>query len=385
MLVRIAFVTTLGTRVPLSPDTIDRYDHIALSLLDGKGFSLKGKPTTQSGPLYPGLLYVVYGIFGYSTVVVRIFLSVLDAFQCVLFYKLAKRYFGNGVSILTAILLILSPFSMYSILVGSTEVPFTLLHAALLFLLSSAFQTVGYRHYGYSGFVLGLAALCRGTALLLPFFLAPAFVVSPQQSQNKKALAYVFFLIAFTASITPWIVRNYMLFGRFIPIQTLGGVHLYYASPTELGPDVLLSQRKKMSPVERDAFFMNEGLRNIKNHPFWMIRSMGNRIGQMWYMTDSGRFDNALKVINFTLLALTTVGIYLTRRRWRELMILYLVVAYYILVHLVLIALVRYMVAIIPILFIFAMIPIDRLLTRLRRTGHTAEPGIPHGGSKLIS
>lgn len=376
LLLRVALVTTVGDRFPVSPDTIGRYDQIALSMQAGKGFSINGRPTAQSGPLYPALLYIVYGLFGYSTLVVRVFLSVVDAGQCVLFYKLAKKYFGTGVSILTAILLIVSPFSMYSILVASTEVPFTFLHAALLLLLLGAFQVAGNRQFWYSGFVLGFASLCRGTALLLPFFLAPAFAVARRQPVKKKVFAYVFFLVAFTASITPWIVRNYIQFGRFIPIQTMGGVHLYYASPTDINPAVLLSRHKKMSPVERDVFFFNEGWKNIKNQPVSFVRYMGHRLGEMWYRTDSKRVDESLKVINGTLLALAAAGIYLTKRRWRELMPLYLVIANYIVVHLVLIAMVRYMVAVLPILFIFAAIPIDMLWTKLKREGLTAEPRI---------
>lgn len=376
LLLRVVFLVLAGDRFPVSPDTIHRYDRIALNMQAGEGFSLKGKPTTQSGPFYPALLFLVYGLFGYSALVVRVFLSVIDAAQCVLFYKLAKKYFGTGVSILTAILLIVSPFSMYSILVASTEVPFTFLHAALLLLLSGAFEAAGYRQFWYSGFVVGFAALCRGTALSLPFFLAPAFAVAPRRPVKKKVFAFVFFLVAFTATITPWIVRNYVQFGRFIPVQTMGGVHLYFASPTNMTADVLLSKHKKMSPVERDVFFLNEGWKNIKNHPIGFVRSMGHRLQVMWYSTDSKRADDLLKVINGTLLALAAAGIYLTRRRWRELMPLYLVIANYIVVHLVLVAMVRYMIAVFPILFMFAAIPIAMIWTKLKREGFTAEPRI---------
>jgi 4-amino-4-deoxy-L-arabinose transferase-like glycosyltransferase len=369
LLLRLTVISVVGDRIPVSTDTISRYDTIAFEMSEGKGFSYRGRPTAQAGPTYPTLLFLLYSLFGHSTMVLRSFLSLIDALGCVLFYDLARKYFGTRIGMLTSILLVLSPFSLYSVLVASSEVPFTVLHALMLLLLSSAFQAAGYRNYLLSGLVLGFGALCRATALLLPIFLIPAFRFSPVRFGTKRLQAYAIFLVAFTGIVTPWIIRNYIHFHRFVPIQTMGGVHLYYASPTDINPDTILLQapKKHMSAVERDSFFFNVAWTNIKNNPSGFFHKMLWRLAEMWYRTDSKRLDHVLLIIDSLLLALAAAGIYLVRSRWREFVLFFVIIGYYICVHLFLVALVRYMVVVIPILFMFAMVPIDLLWTKLER------------------
>jgi hypothetical protein len=91
---------------------------------------------------------------------------------------------------------------------------------------------------------------------------------------------------------------------------------------------------------------------------------MGRRVLQMWYKTHSGTHDAMLVFLNGGVLLLATVGITMIHSRWKDLSLLWFVIAYYIILHMFLIALARYLLPVIPILTIFAMIPINELLNR---------------------
>src|SRR6266498_738921 len=101
-LIRLTLVLLLPDLIPEPEDKLERYDPIALSLLEGKGFSLGNKPTAVAAPIYPAFLSVIYFFLGYSRTTLRVFLSLIDAGNCLLVYAIAKNFFGSGIPILAA-------------------------------------------------------------------------------------------------------------------------------------------------------------------------------------------------------------------------------------------------------------------------------------------
>ncbi len=83
-----------------------------------------------------------------------------------------------------------------------------------------------------AGLLLSLATLVRGTALVyLPF---AAFVLwlnlraasnSKLKTQNSKLI--IIFIIAAIVTLTPWAVRNYAAYSRFIPTDTTAGYNFW--------------------------------------------------------------------------------------------------------------------------------------------------------------
>ena len=109
---------------------MDRYDPIAMSLLEGRGFAVKGEPTAIAGPAYPLFLAGIYALFGYAKNLARIFLSFIDAAHPLLFYLIAKRHFGGWVPVLTASVLIFHPFFIYEVFSMSSETLFFFLRSS---------------------------------------------------------------------------------------------------------------------------------------------------------------------------------------------------------------------------------------------------------------
>jgi 4-amino-4-deoxy-L-arabinose transferase-like glycosyltransferase len=365
LVVRVGLAILVGDSIPQSPDKVHRYDQIAMNLINGKGFVLRNKPTAVSGPFYPVLLAGLYFIFGKSVWIVKIVCALFDALSCMFFYQITRKYFDDKVPFLTALALIFLPYSLYAALTVTIDVPFLLLHALFLFYLANALENNNRASYFTSGVWLGLATLCRAVPLLLPLFILPVTVVT---AKIRKGFSFwLIFLAGFLLMVGPWIARNYVVFDRFIPVQTLGGFHLYSAVVTgkEFYEESLESPKSKQ--MSHDEYYYRRAFDRILHNPGQFLNSMGTRFLQMWYRTESGRHQTPLMVANFTLLGLAFAGLILTRKKWAKLMLFYAVAMYYILLLMALAALFRYALPIIPLLLPFAMVPLDRVFSTIKR------------------
>ena len=103
-----------------------------------------------------------------------------------------------------------------------------MLYAAAVVLFQRA-QT-GARMWTFlaAGAVAGIAMQVRPNMLLLPVWLAAA---SWWMLHPRPALTHlVVFVLAAFIVVTPWVVRNARLTGRFIPASAHGGIQLWYGS-----------------------------------------------------------------------------------------------------------------------------------------------------------
>ncbi|MBN1913114.1 MAG: glycosyltransferase family 39 protein, partial [Candidatus Omnitrophica bacterium] len=152
------------------------YDELALNLLAGKGFINfnTGKPTAWRVPLYPIFLASIYSVFGHNYTAVRIVQCLLGAFLCVLIYLIAKEIFSSRVALIASLTLCFyKPYILYSYFGGPgflfSENLFTFLLAVFVYFITRSFlPKPGVSNSIIAGFLLGLMALTRPVASLLP-------------------------------------------------------------------------------------------------------------------------------------------------------------------------------------------------------------------------
>lgn len=354
---------------PPGTDKMTRYDPIALSLLRGEGFTIAGdaKLALQAPPVYPLFLSAIYFLFGYSNVAVKVILSLLDAGHCLLIYVIAKRYFNGRVPILAGMALAFLPHSLYTIINMSSEPLFIFLQSLFLLYLTKALKKKLASDFLVSGAVLGMAILCRAVVLLLPFFMALVFFIWKRADLRSHIPA---FLLGSLLIVVPWTARNYFVFHRFIPVQTLGGYSLYFATfdhsdQTDNKQRVTDSEELRhsgRSELERDRFFYQHAWSRIRENPAKFLKLTSQRLVSAWYATHTGKHSSVLKFAHGGLLTLAIIGIIMCRRKWQEVLPLLALVVYYIAVHAVVLAIARYFFPIIPILIIFAAIPLNAIL-----------------------
>ena len=209
----------------MGPDAI-YYDQLAQNLADGLGYSINGKPNTHYPPGIPFLLFFVYKIFGANYALARIFFSILGAATCVILYSIGKNLVSKEIGIISATLLALYPMHFYYSMHFLPEVPIGFfICLAILCLLS--FQEEQKVHMGIlSGVFIGFSILITPRLILyFPIYVCMTVIHFLKTREIKKLVSITFILgISIGFSLFPWLIRNYIITDRFVPVATHGGV-----------------------------------------------------------------------------------------------------------------------------------------------------------------
>lgn len=208
---------------------------IAASLVSGHGFSSPfGPPTGPTAwepPLYPYLtagVFLVFGIYSKASAFVLLTLnSIFSALTCFPIFRIARRMFSEKVAVGSAWTWALLPNVMFwcTRYVWETSLS-ALLVAAIFWVTLTLEERDGWPPWFEFGLLWGIAALNSPT--LLSFLPAAGLWAWYRRAKSsKKSIAGVVLAsVVFFASITPWIVRNYETFGKFIFIRDNFGAEL---------------------------------------------------------------------------------------------------------------------------------------------------------------
>jgi len=208
---------------------------IAESIVAGHGFSNPfGPPTGPTAwepPLYPYLAAGVFSIFGIyskaSAFVLLTFNSACSALTCIPIFRVARRMFSEKVAVGSAWAWALLPNVMFWCTRSIWETSLSaLLLAAIVWKTLMLEERDGLRPWVEFGLLWGVAAL--NSPSLLSFLPAAGLWAWYRRARaGKKSIAgAVLASVFFFACITPWLVRDYRTFGRFIFIRDNFGAEL---------------------------------------------------------------------------------------------------------------------------------------------------------------
>jgi 4-amino-4-deoxy-L-arabinose transferase-like glycosyltransferase len=220
-----------------------------------------------------------------------------------------------------------------------------------------------------SGALLGLAALTRE----VPLYFLPLLAVWMLGRRDRASLVRAVVLVgATTAVVAPWTLRNWVRFGAFVPISTMGGRALWEGNT--LGDrGELYAEHDRIAREEGQVaayrYAMREGLRSVRERqPRWILDKTVGELDQMFtpatmplvHLQKGGYGSPSLPaawvVVALTVppygaaMALFIVG--LARIRWsrgRGLLLLFF--AFYLLVHIVVHGHHRFRLPILPVVF----------------------------------
>jgi 4-amino-4-deoxy-L-arabinose transferase-like glycosyltransferase len=201
---------------------------VGRSIAHGHGFASPYEgdtgPSAWEPPLYPYLIGGVFKIFGiYTFASAWVLLSINSLFATlttVPIFWIAHRTFGERVAIWSAYSWALCPYVWYWSVHWIWDTTFTPLVLACLFLLALELQDwPGRQGWVWFGALYGVGALANPTMLaFLPFcglWIWRQRYRSGLSSWFGVALASgTFFLV-----LSPWLIRNYEVFGRFVFIR----------------------------------------------------------------------------------------------------------------------------------------------------------------------
>lgn len=206
------------------------YDYYARSVAAGggypqSGYLLQGGPTAIRGPGYPYLLGAVYAVSDDSATLGRLAGAALGTLSVLLLYLIAKRIWGRRVGLVAMGMgAVFPPLVLVSRDLVSESLFIALELGAVLCVLNFRRSGGELRWALASGALSGLAALTRNTGLAL--ILPVAIGLWPRQPGPRRSsvLAPASAIACAAIAVTPWIARDAVEFGRFVPITTSGGI-----------------------------------------------------------------------------------------------------------------------------------------------------------------
>ncbi len=201
---------------------------IARSIVQGKGFSsptdLDTGPSAWAAPVYPYILAFAFKIFGLYTTSAAFFMlafnSVFGSLTCWTLYRIGARAYSEWVGRVAAWTWAVFPYSVYWPVRIIWEVSLsTFLLSLALWLTIRLVDVARQRDWIYYGLVWGVILLTNTTlAILLPFFLGWV-IFRRKPAVLSRAYGPAISVIVMLLCITPWTIRNYKVFGRFIFIR----------------------------------------------------------------------------------------------------------------------------------------------------------------------
>jgi 4-amino-4-deoxy-L-arabinose transferase-like glycosyltransferase len=230
-LLRLA-VITIGHTYRITP----RRDHfqygwemgrLARSIALGQGFSsptdLPSGPSAWAAPVYPYILAGVFKLFGIYTAasafVILTFNTVFASLTCLTLYQIGKRIYGEPVGRWAAWGWAVFPYAIYwpTRVVWETSLTAFLLSLALLMTLLLAGDAPHFRLWSGFGLLWGLILLTNTAVVsMMPFCLL--WIVYKRRGRAQFAGAVISVLLAILVA-TPWLARNYRVFGQFVFIR----------------------------------------------------------------------------------------------------------------------------------------------------------------------
>jgi 4-amino-4-deoxy-L-arabinose transferase-like glycosyltransferase len=217
---------------------------LARSIARGDGFSsptdLSTGPSAWAPPVYPYILAAVFKLFGVysatSAFVILAFNSVFAALTCATVFGIANYMYGSAVARAAAWTWAIFPYLIYwpVRVVWETSLSTFLLSLALLLTLRMGRSGSGVSPRSWIGFgtLWGLIMLTN-TALvsMFPFCLLWIWYhLSPIRKPFRHTVLCV--LVAFLV-VSPWIVRNYAVFGKFVFVRDNLPLELHMANNEE--------------------------------------------------------------------------------------------------------------------------------------------------------
>jgi 4-amino-4-deoxy-L-arabinose transferase-like glycosyltransferase len=358
---------------------------ISESIASGGGFSwpeevrrvahiYPGQPTAWMPPVYPLIVAAAFEIFGVyskqSAMALELFQTGISVLNCVLLYILGKRLYTAQAGLVAAFLLCVYPqdihFAVQKIWMNNLFVCCLLL--LILMLLHMADRPHMKRGI-YLGIMLGFTALIDPVITgVYPFVFVWLYLKADTDRLTILKITATI-LITFFFTISPWLVRNYTVFGKFIFIKSSFGYNLYLGNREGASggyKDVWLpeyfseSEQKYLNQSKepaRSSFFLRKAMTFIMEDPLSFVQRTMNRIIRFWthIRPIRGWGERIAVAAYFIVLILAVVGLTLNRAKRRDvslllLFVLLLPVPYY----LTQIIFYRYRFPIEPILMVFA-------------------------------
>ena len=363
------------------------YDDVARSVIAGKGFVHSINPRSDESPynfnpgtpfhfvppLYAWWVSLIYMIFGPNVFIAKLFQCFLDASVCFLLFKIVKVINGgNVVALLSSFLYATYPLAIRMSQTLYYQVPMNII---LCWMLLCYLGTINSKNGISTGIATAFSSLAKPVTLPLICIIPIIRLIERHKKADLKVsfLWILGFLAACIIVLSPWTIRNYVVFHRFIPIQDGAGPPLLQGSKEEYIDTDVISLRKKYGQnfgvgsenFTREA--IENHLKHLKRNPIDYLRFLGKKFLLSWYNTEGKSKNLYVLLIQLPYLCLAILGLisYFTSWRRRPMWYIPAIIIYFCLVQVAIFPLVRYTLAVMPLLVIISAFGLNWIIKKV--------------------
>jgi 4-amino-4-deoxy-L-arabinose transferase-like glycosyltransferase len=274
---------------------------VARSLATGHGFGnvfANTGPTAVLPPVYCYLLAALFKVFRPETtpsIIAALSLnSLFSALTCIPVYLLAQQAFGPRVAKWAGWGWVFSPYGIYYGADWAWSTCLVTLELAWLFFYGWRLEKSCRRgEWLLFGALCGIAALTEPVTLAVLPFLGLWTLYRRYRQRRPWKLQTIAAALAGIAVLAPWIVRNYEVFHRFIPVRSGFGLELYIGNNgystrwvnSDLHPnhnDAELQEYERVGEMAYMDHKLQQAKHYIVSHPAWYAWMTLRRIVYLW-------------------------------------------------------------------------------------------------------
>jgi hypothetical protein len=380
---------------------VDNYYSLAKNIDHGFGYRFTPDTTLtlMREPGYPYFLAALMRAFEdyhLAAVIANIFITASSA---VLIFNLTRLLTPiPWAPVIAPVVFMVHPGVILAQMRIGVEVLFTFLSLIFILLLRKAVCSGSVSAYAKAGLALGITSYVRSTALLFPTFLIFHGLLfhrdwpSVLRSAGRAAVVLAGALLI----LSPWIVRNYMLVGKFVPTASVQGVAMQVGNYLCVHADgkkefvdldnEAADVRNKLAAAQGykfkdyyyqlfydphdevtfNSFLGAQVVRQYVESPAVFVKCASENVFNFWFQGKNRSTTIANIAVQSTYLILALAGIFLGYREMHKptLSLMLLFVLYTMAVYAPIHAQARYSIPILPILSILAAIPLCKLMAR---------------------
>jgi 4-amino-4-deoxy-L-arabinose transferase-like glycosyltransferase len=386
----------------------DGYDQLAQNLAAGNGYRFYPDTarTLMREPGYPLLLAGLFLLFGGSFAAVK-FANMLLAFATALLMMRLARKLSSAPLLIYAppLLFLFHPGTLIAESRGGVEILFAFLLMLFFLTVCYAVENNRWRDYIVCGIALGITALVRSVPIFFPLFLL-AYLLLFRRKYISAFAAFrniALMLTAMLVVLSPWIIRNYLLTGKFVPTASVLGVsahagqyidtHLFEDRPWWLLDREAAQQRSELAAAMgysfKDGYYQSfyksadeitfskflfaRVMHEYKESPVVFLKCLGYNFLNFWFAGKTWAATTANAVIQIPYLVFGLIGavLGLKSKNAKTVVLMFLLMAYVVAVYLPILAQARYSIPLIPFISILASFT---LLAMRERTNKIPSP-----------
>lgn len=372
---RLVFVIHYGPSTPPVTWGDDfQYDKIANQLVTEHVYD-----NTWYPPGYPLFVAGVYSLFGRSWMAVRVLQAAIGALTCVVLCRLGARLFSRGAGLLAGLILAVYPGHIFWSWRIMGEALYILLLVLGVLLAVELLERPALGRGLLLGLVVGYAQLVKSNLFLFPPLLLLWFLLGARAALPRRisGLAAILVGMVLMVAVTPlanlispmrkavllpgnagntfWQGNNPLADGNYISAQYTPEGMAFIESHG------LREKLEQADPAEKDRIFRTLAVIWIRENPgkfvVLVFKKLNNAFGLFPQAAIFER-DKRAKLVHLLtygpVAGLALVGMILTRRRWRDLSLLYLAIFSYVVSVVLFFGTPRYTILIMPFLILFA-------------------------------